>query len=170
MLRWLPLLAVVAPSLAFASAPAAPQAADGTPSTLALGVESFPSPAGPGARWPTLAEDPNGGSVLLWTSTGADPSLRSSTWSRGSWSKPETVTSLAKAFVNWADFPQIAVGADGTRTVAWLERLGGDTYAYGVRFSRSDDAGGWESPRWLHDDRSPKEHGFVSLTALPAGS
>lgn len=170
--------AACAPSLAFASAfapaCAAPQATDDPPSTLALRVESFPSPAGPGARWPTLAEGPNEGLTLVWTSTGANPSLRLSTWSpdrasRGSWSKPESVTSLADAFVNWADFPQIAVGADGTRTVAWLELMGRGTYAYGVRFTRRGPAGGWESPRWLHDDRSPKEHGFVSLTALPAG-
>ncbi len=86
-----------------------------------------------------------------------------------SWSEPRLIVRGDNLFINWADFPKMA--SAGPMTVAaWLERLGEGTYAYGVRAAVSTDGGvAWGEPFWLHQDRSPVEHGFVSLTPLASG-
>ncbi len=73
-------------------------------------------------------------------------------------------------FVNWADFPSVVAGADGTLWSHWLQRTEGPGLAYGVRVVRSTDEGGSWSDAWIpHEDRSPTEHGFVSLFPLDEG-
>jgi hypothetical protein len=62
----------------------------------------------------------------------------------------------------------VAEAADGGLVATWLEKLGAGTYAYGIAWARSTDGGAtWRRQGWLHADRSPTEHGFVSLA--PAG-
>ena len=64
----------------------------------------------------------------------------------------------------------MAALSDGSLMAHWLEQLGEGTYAYGVRFALSTDAGvSWSAPRWLHEDRAEVEHGFCSLVALDDG-
>jgi hypothetical protein len=73
-------------------------------------------------------------------------------------------------FVNWADFPSITAGADGTLWAHWLERGPNGGYDYGVRVVRSDDAGRhWSDPWTPHEDTSPTEHGFVATFPVDDG-
>ncbi len=67
-------------------------------------------------------------------------------------------------FVNWADFPSLAVLDNGDWVTYWLEKSGASTYAYDIRLVRSQDQGKtWSRPLAPHRDRTPTEHGFVSL-------
>lgn len=127
-----------------------------------LHVRPVEGPAKRG-RWPRLVSDGSGGVHLIWTRKfkGEDKLLHSALLD-GTWSEPDVLGSGRGWFVNWADFPALAVGSDG-RVAAWLQMLGTGTYSYGVRL-------GWEGgSAWLHSDTSPVEHGFVTLTPLGGG-
>jgi hypothetical protein len=83
------------------------------------------------------------------------------------WEAPATVAEGGSFFANWADTPDVAEGPDGGMVATWLEKLGTGTYAYGVAWAASGDGGrSWRRQGWLHADRSPTEHGFVSLAPL----
>jgi len=83
----------------------------------------------------------------------------------GEWSAPRLIAEGADWFVNWADVPSLVAGRDGKLAAHWLQRLGEGTYSYGVRVrTSSDDGRTWGEPFWLHDDLSPSEHGFCSIT------
>ncbi len=73
-------------------------------------------------------------------------------------------------FVNWADFPSLTAGTDGTLAAHWLQRNGSGTYSYGIRVACSTDAGAtWHAPFWLHQDRQPTEHGFATIVPARDG-
>jgi hypothetical protein len=82
------------------------------------------------------------------------------------------VTTVARGddwFVNWADFPALA-WHEQLGVATWLRKLGEDVHAYGVeRATTADGGASWTEPQLLHGDRSPSEHGFVSLVPLPFG-
>ncbi|MCI0441957.1 glycoside hydrolase, partial [bacterium] len=58
-----------------------------------------------------------------------------------SWSKPSTIISSNKLFVNWADFPSLVVLKNGTLAAQWLQKSGDGEYAYDVMISTSSDNG-----------------------------
>lgn len=67
-------------------------------------------------------------------------------------------------FVNWADLPALAASPDGSLWAHLLRKNGSATYAYDAVLSHSRDGGATWSPFMaIHDDRTPSEHGFVSL-------
>jgi len=71
-------------------------------------------------------------------------------------------------FVNWADFPSLAVLDNGDWVTFWLQKRSPATYAYDVHLTRSTDRGrSWSEPLIVHRDATASEHGFVSL--VPAG-
>lgn len=109
------------------------------------------------ARWPDVVPDGDG-VALAWLSSEAPDQA----WVRRHGGEPELVAEGDDWFVNWADFPQLAVTSDGG-ALTWLEKVGEGTYAYGVRMAFRGDEG------WLHDDTSATEHGFVSLVPLQGG-
>ncbi len=124
------------------------------PGSPFLELREFPSPAGPGSVTPYLSAGGDG-AVL-------DGSI---------WSEPRTIATGDDFFVNWADFPSVMEMPDGSLAAHWLQREGPDTYAYGVRISRSSDGGeSWSSPLTPHLDGTLTEHGFVSLFPAPNGS
>ena len=60
----------------------------------------------------------------------------------GAWSAPETVAAGKDWFVNWADFPSVAVLPDGALFAHWLRKSGPANHAYDVRVSlRATPAG-----------------------------
>lgn len=132
---------------------------------------SIDSPAGPGSGEPYLSTD--GDDVYLsWLEavSGEDHELRYSRLEAGGWSEPRTIARSDRFFVNWADFPSLTPGPDGTLWAHWLERGEEGGYDYGVRVVRSDDDGAtWSEPLTPHEDRSPTEHGFVSTVPFPDG-
>ncbi len=132
-----------------------------------INVLESPAGAGSGEVWlcthgGTLymswieAEDRNRGTLLFAAYDGEH------------WDTPKEIFAGDDLFINWADFPKLAV-TDKMMVAAWLQKLGSGTFAYGVRFAVSMDKGSsWSPPRWLHEDRSETEHGFVSLNPLDA--
>jgi len=134
-------------------------------------VTSIELPTSGIAGEPHLTRDNDGRILASWIEREEGMSrLVFSRLSDRSWTESREISSGDDWFVNWADVPSLAVSDKGVIMAHWLERLGESRYAYGVRFSLSDDAGmTWSDERWLHDDRSPSEHGFVSISPAADG-
>jgi hypothetical protein len=87
------------------------------------------------------------------------------------WSTPQTIRRGSDFFVNWADFPSLAISERGRLIVHWLQRSSAGKYSYDTWFAQSADTGEtWSSPALLNRDATPSEHGFVSLVAGPGDS
>ena len=72
-------------------------------------------------------------------------------------------------FVNWADFPAVAIADNGDWLTYWLQKSGEGTYAYDIKMVRSLDQGrSWQAPFSPHLDNTQTEHGFVSLAPVGA--
>lgn len=130
------------------------------------GIDSIVSPTGLGAAEPNLVVGPRGEVHLSWLepSAGSGHSLKVATYSSGAWTTPSVVRSGKDFFVNWADFPSVAVLANGRLAAHWLQRTAKSTYAYGVRIAQSADGGRtWSKPVTPHRDTMPVEHGFVAM-------
>jgi hypothetical protein len=121
-------------------------------------------PAGPGASLPFAA--PAGDAILVsWVEPAATGHvLRFARWDGTAFSAPVTVAEGADWFVNWADFPSIAMLPGGRLVAHWPQRSGPGRYAYDVLVTWSDDDGTtWSPPARPHRDGTQTEHGFVSL-------
>lgn len=141
------------------------------PGTLAVGDVEFSLP--PGSGQPSLGATADGRAVLTWLEPVADGryALRFAVRDAGIWSAPRTIVERDEFFVNWADFPSLAVLDDGTWVVHWLEMAGPGAYAYDVRLAISPDEGAtWSDPITPHRDASLTEHGFVSIVPWHAGA
>ncbi len=127
---------------------------------------------GPGSAQPNLAVAGDGGVILTWqepTSEGRH-ALRVAVRRDDRWSVPKTIRESGSFFVNWADFPSLIELPDGRWVVHWLEKVPGSVYAYHVNVAISRDGGAaWSEPIVPHRDRSPSEHGFVSMVPWPDG-
>jgi hypothetical protein len=95
-----------------------------------------------------------------------------STLKDGQWTPPITIAQGKNWFVNWADFPSLAVFADGKTMVAhWLQKSAKGSYDYDIQVAQSLDAGKtWSPPFLLNRDGVQAEHGFVSFEPLPNGT
>ena len=121
--------------------------------------EPFLSVAGERVHLSWLQGAPSGGHDLMMATLEGD-----------TWSTPVAIAHSDRFFVNWADFPSVTTGRDGTLWAHWLERGDAGGYDYGVRIVRSTDGGEtWSEPWTPHDDDSPTEHGFVSALSFADG-
>ncbi|MYA32560.1 MAG: exo-alpha-sialidase [Gemmatimonadales bacterium] len=121
---------------------------------------------------PQLAVGAEGRAILTWIEPEEGvPALRLAIRGEGGWSEPRTVWASEDMFVNWADFPSSVEMRDGTLAVHWLEKVADAPYAYHVLLAlSSDDGATWSEPFRAHDDRSPTEHGFVSMVPWRDGA
>ncbi len=129
-------------------------------------LRDLPVPAKPDSGQQNLTTLPDGRIALSWIeSEGRTHFLRFSVLQPdSSWSAPSTVVQGSDWFVNWADFPSMAVVNESFWAAHWLARSGKGTYAYDVNLSLSTDAGEhWGEPLVPHRDGTQTEHGFVSL-------
>lgn len=144
----------------------------------ALSLGTTPASPGTPSQVPHLAPGSEAGSALLsWleqepNSGGADGAapvwhLKVAQGDGQAWSDPDVVASGDDLFVNWADFPSVLTSGEA-RYAHWLKRGPAGGYDYGVQIFASRN-GTWGDPEWLHEDRSPTEHGFVSMVPLPGG-
>lgn len=135
--------------------------------TPVIAVKSLDNPSGDGARLPNLAHH-DGGVVLSWVDTlNAEATTHALRYAQrsaaGEWSDVRSVATGQDWFVNWADFPSLYSGADGSLYAHWLVRSGDSTYAYDVATSTSEDGLNWTSPWVPHLDGTHTEHGFASF-------
>ena len=158
-MRRIPLALVVA-SVAAASPSIAATSADPPAPPDAFAPFAASVGAHVGATWIEPAADGKGASRI-----------RFARFDGSGWSAPTTVAESAALFANWADTPGVVESGDGSLVAWWLEKNGGDTYAYGIRVARSTDGGvDWKGLGWLQDDSSESEHGFVSAAAEGKGA
>lgn len=136
--------------------------------TPILVSKDLPSPAGAHAGQMDLVSTDDG-LVMTWIEARGDHAgtLKLARFDGESWSDAQTVVDGENLFINWADFPRVMQNGS-LLVVTWLEMLGDESpYAYGVRYRLSTDGGQtWAEPDWLHEDRQPTEHGFVSMAPL----
>ncbi|MBX2917557.1 MAG: exo-alpha-sialidase [Cyclobacteriaceae bacterium] len=127
----------------------------------------IPVPAQIGSAEPFLFTDEDGQVYLSWVAkTDSLSSLKYSKFAEGKWLEPVRIASGKNWFVNWADYPMLAVNKNNF-VAHFLEKSGDDTFAYDVKLSTSADGNKWSTPFVIHDDGKQAEHGFVSL--LPYG-
>ncbi len=134
-------------------------------------LKEHTSPAEANSGEPRLTVGGDGQLYLSWIERGdaGAARLRFSRFDGTRWSAPRLVAQGSDWFVNWADFPSLAVLADGTMAAHWLQKNAPGTYSYDVRISISRDEGRTWSPSFPpHRDRRPVEHGFASIVALSA--
>lgn len=126
--------------------------------------------AGAGSELPNLVADEAGGVFLSWVQPVGDGThaMMFSAFEQREWGPARLIAQGSDWFVNWADFPSMAVMRDGTLAAHWLRKSGSAPYAYDVQiaFSR-DDGATWSEPVVPHSDATATEHGFVSM--LPWG-
>ncbi|HEX8690944.1 MAG TPA: sialidase family protein [Longimicrobium sp.] len=136
-------------------------------------LREIASPAAAGSAEPNLTTGADGRAYLSWIEPGPDSThaLRYSVLEGGRWSAPRTIAAGGGWFVNWADFPSLAVLPGGRMAAHWLQKSGADKYAYDVRIAWSADGGATWSPGVVpHRDGVPAEHGFASLWAAGGDS
>lgn len=133
------------------------------------------APTAPGSMAPNLTVAPHGAVYLSWLAPTDDgghalrfatlaPAANSTAGRSMTWSQEQTVMEAGDLFVNWADFPAMAVLDNGHMAAHWLRRSGPDTYDYDIEVAWSLDGGDtWGEPVKPHQDGTASEHGFVSL-------
>lgn len=127
-------------------------------------MEILNSPTEVGSAEPSLVTGKNGEVFLSWTHQKNDTAyLKFSSLSGDQWSSPQIIGSGTNWFVNWADYPTIAVN-DQNFAANFLVRNGQSAYAYDAVVSTSVDKGEhWTVSTPINDDRKEAEHGFVSI-------
>lgn len=130
----------------------------------------IPSPAKEGGE-SNLVVTEDGTVYLSWLSYLNDSTdvLLFSTLNENKWTAPLEIARGSDWFVNWADFPSMAVfpGSDKHLAAHWLQKSAAGVYDYDVRIAISDDGGEHWAPSFIpHTDGIPAEHGFVSLLPL----
>lgn len=133
-------------------------------STLFEQIEDVPAPSPPGANEPSLTSHEDTLYMSWMEQVGPETKVMMAVRTAEGWSFPRLVQQGDDLFVNWADFPGIAVFDDGTIAVHWLRETGPSSFDYQVEISLSHDGGTtWGQPLIPHADRSFAQHGFVSM-------
>ncbi|MBR08862.1 MAG: hypothetical protein CMP48_14435 [Rickettsiales bacterium] len=128
-------------------------------------LSSIESPHGLGANLPYLTSDRNGNLYHSWVEKNQDTSiLKTSKFTNGEWSTPETIATGNDWFVNWADYPMIAANNYG-KMAHFLQKSSSETFSYDVTLTTSK-GGEWSDTFKAHNDGTQTEHGFVTMLPL----
>ena len=131
---------------------------------LFTAIEKVPLPTEVGAQEASLTGK-DGILYMTWMeNVNTQTKIMFSMKTASGWSEPTPVHIGHDLFVNWADFPSIAILSDKTIAVHWLQKIGKSGFDYQINIALSSDNGQtWSNPKILHEDRSPVQHGFVSM-------
>jgi hypothetical protein len=138
------------------------------------GLIEIPNPCREGGE-SNLFVDDRGVAWLSWVEFVDDSTdVLYCTWlEQGAWAPAREVARGNNWFVNWADFPSLAVfpGTGGQSIAAhWLQKSAKGTFDYDVRVSLSQNRGATWTPSFvLHQDGIAAEHGFVTLAPVAPG-
>lgn len=160
-------------SLAMAGALISCAQSDKPASLPTLSVTEIASPASAPSGEGNLTAGADGTIYMSWVEGDSESGydLRFSKRNRNVWDQPLTVASGSDWFVNWADFPALAVNANGVALNSWLQKSSTETFSYDIKLALAADlSGGWSDPFTPHTDSTETEHGFVSLRPLPNNS
>jgi hypothetical protein len=130
-----------------------------------LTVDLLTSPAGDGSVQPNWSAAPDGSAVLSWVepAKGGGFSLRYAMRSDSKWSEARTVVTNRRFFRHPAEAPEVLRIADHEWMAHWVETPKEGSDAEYVYVSSSQDGLTWTPPLMAHKDRSPVEHGLVSM-------
>ena len=128
-------------------------------------LQNVESPAESNASLPYLIK---GGDDLLYMSwvekrDSGWIDLKYSVQKEDIWQTPEVIASGNDWFVNWADYPMMAVDKQGNMIAHFLAKSSSGTYSYDVNVVYKPVGGEWSEPIIPHDDGTPTEHGFVTM-------
>ncbi len=128
-------------------------------------LKSIDSPAGSNASLPFLIK---GGDNLLYMSwvekrDSGWIDLKYSVLKEDTWQTPEVIASGNDWFVNWADYPMMAVDNQGNMIAHFLAKSSSGTYSYDVNVVYKPINRQWSEPIVPHDDKTSTEHGFVTM-------
>jgi hypothetical protein len=80
----------------------------------------------------------------------------------GIWSA-SAIASGEDWFVNWADYPSINIDQKGNKLSHYLAKSTSGTYSYDINLTLSRAIDNWSESFIPHQDKTPTEHGFVSV-------
>ena len=133
-------------------------------------ITLLPTPAIGQSSLSRLTTDSSGQVHLSWvTATGTSSALYYATLAGTTWGPANLIQEGNDWFVNWADFPYLAV-TDAGRVAHWLQKSAEGTYDYDIKavfFHQEMQA--WGPPITIHKDGVSAEHGFVSMLPLSEG-
>lgn len=134
--------------------------------TLTMAPLTNPAPAG--TLEPNLSTAPDGSLILTWIDPSSD-ALRYSIRRGTTWSEPRTIADHRHFFRHPAEVPEVMQTAPGHWLAHWVEMPNPSSEAEYVFVSSSTDGVRWTPPVQAHRDRSPVQHGLVSMLPSPDG-
>lgn len=133
-------------------------------------VSMMSPPVGGNSSLSRLVTDANGVVYLSWVTQQGEMSTLS--WSKlvdDAWQTPRVIAQGDDWFVNWADFPSLAVNED-SMAAHWLRMSAKGTYDYDVKAAFFNaERQSWGEAITVNTDGVPAEHGFVSMLPLSEG-
>jgi hypothetical protein len=130
-------------------------------------VDPVTSPSGKASVQPNWSVAADGSVVLSWVepATNGSYALRYAVRRGSQWSEPHTVATRGHFFRQPAELPEV-VAINGKSWLAhWVEMPNESSEAENVYVSSSSDGLHWTPPSFAHQDRSPVQHGLVSMAA-----
>ena len=126
------------------------------------------SPAGENSEEPNLVKGGDGNLYLSWVERRDEKAiLQYAKWEDSKWSAPEIIAEGSDWFVNWADYPAMAVNQAGDKIAHYLQMSDSGTYTYDIKVvGKKSGSSVWSVPIKLHGDSVSAEHGFVSMIPL----
>ncbi len=132
----------------------------------AIPVQPIPVPSGESASLPYLITGDDGNLYFSWVEKKDSGwvELKYSKLEGGTWTENELIAKGNDWFVNWADYPMVAVDIDGNMIAHYLAKSSAGTYSYDVNIVlKKAGETNWSSPIVPHRDGTPTEHGFATL-------
>jgi hypothetical protein len=135
-------------------------------------TKQITSPAAEKSEEPNLIAGADGNLYLSWVERqDENATLKFSKWVDSKWSSPETIAEGDDWFVNWADYPAMAVNKSGDKIAHYLQMSDTGSYTYDVKVvSKKSNDTKWSEPIKLHRDSVNAEHGFVSMLPMDDGN
>ncbi len=129
-------------------------------------IDLIEAPSSLGSSLPYLVKGEDGYIYMSWVEKmdSINTVLKYSKHSNGEWSSAQLIASGDDWFVNWADYPMIAIDNQGNMLANYLVKSTSDTYSYDINLIlKPADSNEWGDPIIPHSDGTTTEHGFVTL-------
>ena len=134
-------------------------------------ISTLESPSGITASLPHLVTGNDGKLYLSWVETNGDTTvLKYASRQDTGWSTAKEISKGTNWFVNWADYPMIAVNENSNMIAHFMAKSSDGFFSYDVNIVRKSASGGWSTPLVPHNDGTPTEHGFVTMLPIADGA
>jgi hypothetical protein len=133
----------------------------------ALKPVAVPNPSVSGAIQPNWAVTADGNAVLSWVepTKGGGYTLRYAVRRGGAWLEAHTIATGRPFWRHPAEVPGLVSLSDGTLLAQWVEKGKESSDEETIFVSSSSDGIHWTKPLIAHRDKSPVQHGLVSMAA-----